>query len=146
MTKLVRIMRMTESSSDGEALNALRLANRMLKAEGKTWEDIIGARVGAANPLSPDYRQPPSQRRTGDTSRWGKPQSQERPTENKAKVYDENIASMLNALSERRHDVSTLMFLASIREFYEKNDFLTQAQYDAIKRMHARGPTGGFRW
>jgi hypothetical protein len=31
-------MMMTTSDRDGEALNAIRLANRMLKEAGKTWE------------------------------------------------------------------------------------------------------------
>lgn len=142
--KIILMMRMTESNSDGEALNALRLVNGMLKAEGKTWEDVIPVRI---TPASPDWRQPPSKRRAGETSRYGKPASQARSKE--ARVFDDSIEPMLSAVGSRRHDVSTLMMLASIREFYEKNGYLTQAQYDTIERMFNSnsGPrTGRFRY
>jgi len=41
LTQLVKILNLTQSDSDGEALNALRMANSKLKAAGLTWQDIL---------------------------------------------------------------------------------------------------------
>jgi hypothetical protein len=40
--KFVRIIGMTASKFDAEALAALRLANRMLRQHGMTWRDVVG--------------------------------------------------------------------------------------------------------
>jgi hypothetical protein len=39
--KLAQLLGMTGSVHDGEALNAMRAANRALRAAGKTWKDVI---------------------------------------------------------------------------------------------------------
>jgi hypothetical protein len=44
LTKLARILGVAGSSShEGEALNAVRLADRMLRAAGATWDDLLAA-------------------------------------------------------------------------------------------------------
>jgi hypothetical protein len=43
MEKLIKILGMTGSAHDGEALSALRMAQRLMAANGKTWKDLIGA-------------------------------------------------------------------------------------------------------
>lgn len=141
--KLGMIMRMTESNADGEALNAVRMANRMLKAAGKTWQDVIGAPATARFTVSPDYRQPPSKRGAGDTSRYGRPASQARAQESNTKIVDPNIDVILSALGRRKMEVSSLMFVASLRDFWERNGYLTESQFDALKRMHAGNNTDG---
>jgi len=55
MEKLLKILGMTGSSHDGEALVALRMAQRLMAAEGKTWKDLIGA--PAAQPKQQRQRQ-----------------------------------------------------------------------------------------
>lgn len=41
LAQLVKILNLTQSDSDGEALNALRMANSKLKAADLTWQDIL---------------------------------------------------------------------------------------------------------
>ena len=41
MVKIAAILRRTETDFDGEALNAIRAANRMLKAEKMNWADLL---------------------------------------------------------------------------------------------------------
>lgn len=41
LAQLVKILNLTQSDSDGEALNALRMANSKLKAAGLTWQDVL---------------------------------------------------------------------------------------------------------
>lgn len=131
------IMRMTESSADGEALNAVRLANRMLAAEGKNWSDVLGASPSAAA-RAPDYRTPPSKRKRGqgDTSRYGRAAPQHRKRDDR-RMSGSDIDAMLGALSSRRHDMSTMMFIASLNDHWERNGYLTGPQYDALCSMHA---------
>lgn len=52
--RLIRLLRMTESDRDAEALVAIRKSNELLRAHGKTWSDVIGAR-----PPEPVDRRPP---------------------------------------------------------------------------------------
>ena len=39
--RLIRLLRMTESDRDAEALIAIRKTNELLRAHGKSWPDII---------------------------------------------------------------------------------------------------------
>jgi len=41
LTQLRKLMGMTGSDADGEALNALRMANRLLKKSDLTWSDVL---------------------------------------------------------------------------------------------------------
>jgi hypothetical protein len=138
--KLAKLMRMTESSHDGEALNALRLANAMLKADGKNWSDILAGPTTRA----PDYRTPPSKRGAGDTSRYGTRAPQGRKKDETRWIGPE-IDPMLDALSRGRHDLGTMTFIASLRDFWERRGFLTTDQYNALKGMHANAERGGGR-
>lgn len=41
MLKLVKLLNLTQSDNDNEALTAIRMANKLLKSQNKTWEDVI---------------------------------------------------------------------------------------------------------
>jgi hypothetical protein len=43
MDRFIKILGMTGSAHDGEALSALRMAQKLMSAHGKTWKDLIGA-------------------------------------------------------------------------------------------------------
>jgi hypothetical protein len=47
MEKLIKILGMTGSTHDGEALSALRMAQRLMAANGKTWKDLVTAQPQA---------------------------------------------------------------------------------------------------
>jgi hypothetical protein len=42
MERLIKILGMTGSTHDGEALSALRMAQKLMAANGKTWKDLMG--------------------------------------------------------------------------------------------------------
>jgi len=46
--RLAKLMSMTGSGHDAEALAAVRKANALLRAHGKSWADVIGATAEAA--------------------------------------------------------------------------------------------------
>jgi hypothetical protein len=50
--KLIKLLGMLGSNHDGEAANAGRLANSMLKAAGATWHDVIAPPRLPAPPMS----------------------------------------------------------------------------------------------
>ncbi|MBX2989124.1 MAG: hypothetical protein KF802_14635 [Bdellovibrionaceae bacterium] len=43
--RLVKLLNLTASNSDGEALNAIRLANSILRKANRTWSDLISGGV-----------------------------------------------------------------------------------------------------
>jgi hypothetical protein len=145
--KLALIMGMTGSAHDNEALTALRKANAMLKEADVSWSDVLHRpTLGMPVAASPDYRTPPSKRR--GTASYGRPTSQ-RPTEDTTRHTGDDIDRMLSFLGEQRHDMSTMMMLASIREHWERKSYLTTPQYETIKRMSdaSSGNRGrGDRW
>src|SRR2546425_67329 len=56
-------MAMTTSDNDGEALNALRMANKLLSADKVTWEEVLTAQGTTINIAL--QRRPPSAYETG---------------------------------------------------------------------------------
>jgi len=77
MEKLLKILGMTGSSHDSEALVALRMAQRLMAAEGKTWKDLIGVQP-QAQPKQQRPRQwweDPAQQHQWDGG-WGSQQKQ----------------------------------------------------------------------
>lgn len=134
LERLVKLMRMTESAHDGESLNALRLANKMLRAAGKHWGDVLVA----GSTSSDDYRTAPSKRRgfnsKPSTAQYGSAAPRQKYDGHKGRNEDPEIRAWLEALNGRRHSIDFQMFLGSVTEFYENNGYLTDAQYSAVKR------------
>lgn len=59
-TLLIKLMGMTTSSNDGEALTAIRKANATIMRFGRTWDDILSGRVKViADPFSALTAAPP---------------------------------------------------------------------------------------
>ena len=141
MKKLVAVMRMTEGSHDGEVLSAIRTANRLLSAAGKTWQDVIGfAPRPTLTAPSPDYRTPPSRRKgRAGVQTWGKAHRPAKHDPDRGRNVGDDITVMLGDVSARKHDMSTMMFIASLNEQWERKSYLTDAQYQALRQMHERG-------
>jgi len=49
--RLIRLLRMTESDRDAEALIAIRKSNQMLKQNGMSWSDVIDLPLPAEAPF-----------------------------------------------------------------------------------------------
>lgn len=52
---LIKILNLTQSNQDGEAMNAIRAANRLLKSNGLQWEDLIGSMAPVVRSQHPSY-------------------------------------------------------------------------------------------
>jgi hypothetical protein len=134
--RLVQVMGMTGSVGDGEALNAMRLANRMLRAADLTWAEVLREPASPGHSVrAASWRTPPSKRKPGAS--YGQTVRRQRHSErNAGKHDDDDIQVMLAAVSSRRNTMNTMMFLSSLNDHWEKKGFLTTPQYEALKQMH----------
>ena len=115
--RLAKLMMMTTSNFDGEALVAMRKANSMLTASKRNWQDILLAR-------------PEPQRQ------------QERPRTKKTKTKQEDpraplINKMFAKLFETVAEGSTFReFVDSVHSHWVKKGVLSEKQYAAIHRAY----------
>jgi len=138
--KLVKVMMMTESSNDGEVLNAIRMANAMLKANKLDWEKAIAgtSKVSdayAAMRGAPQYRPPPrppmkpAGRGTTDTMpEYPRPKSQ---------YTDRNIPRMIESLlRDTKGDFRDM--LQSFKQHWDAKHYLTERQYEVLFNAYER--------
>jgi hypothetical protein len=111
--RLIKLMMMTTSSNDGEALAAVRKANSLLAANQSNWHDFIKA-VPAPRP-----RPKPMGR--------GMFEEQFKPN-----YTDPEIPRMLNALLRDVKGGGFRDFLLSLKDHWEEKGSLTQGQYNAL--------------
>jgi hypothetical protein len=106
------------SNHDGEVLAAIRLANRLLKADGQTWTKLLQGKT--AVPAADDSAYASFAEDAGD-----------------------DIADMIAHL-EKRIPRSNPFFnwVISIREYYERHDGLTDGQLAALRRAYANNQEG----
>jgi hypothetical protein len=130
--RLTQLMGMTTSAHDGEALNAMRMANRLLESAGKTWAEVLGAAPGPR--VDNTFRQPPSARKPGAS--YGQTVRRERYRGDVDGRNTEDVEEMINVVGARKHDMGTVMFMSSLNAFWEKNGYVTNAQYAALRRLY----------
>ncbi len=111
--RFVKVMMLTTSPIEGEALSATRMANSMLAAANLNWEEFLNARAPAAPPSPP-------------------------ATSGKHHV-DEDIDEMFESVSANLDPESSFCeFIESLHEWWEKKGFLTEKQYAALKNSYER--------
>ncbi len=115
--RFIKIMMLTSSPSEGEALNAIRMANGLLMAANLNWEEFLGARgadAGAGAETKPRARK--TQRHTSG-----------------------DIEEMFEGVSQGLDpDSSFYRFIESLHTWWEEHGFLTDKQYEALKNSYER--------
>lgn len=53
--KIVKLLNLTTSTNDGEALNAIRIANAIVQKSGLSWEALITRGVASEKPPEPEH-------------------------------------------------------------------------------------------
>jgi hypothetical protein len=134
--RLIQFMGMTFSSGDGEALTALRKANALLIAQGLSWAEVLEVKPPPMGMPSQSWRTPPSKRGS-----YGSKPHRRRAAPDTSRNTGDDIAEMLAELAARKHDMHTMMFIASINDHWERNSYLTDPQYGALKNVY-----NGGRW
>lgn len=115
---IIKLLRMTESQHDGEALNAIRMANALLNKHNANWDELMRKQVQVID--ADPFAAAPSPRRM-------KGESGPRHTD------ADEINSYFETLFSR--NLGTFRdYVDSVHEWWEAKGFLTQKQYDVIKR------------
>lgn len=141
--KLGKLMRLTESEHDGEAINALRMANRMLAADNLNWSDVMGMlKVGGRIARKVVESASPVHGAGRGTARYGQRASQKRP-EDTRQHRETDIPVMFGSLRAKQHDMFTMVMLAGFWEHWEKHSYLTGAQYDTLKQLYTKANSTG---
>ncbi len=144
--KLIKVMAMTQSANDGEALNAIRMANEMLKVNKLDWDKAIAGTSSQSN--APRSNQPSTYRPPQPTHR-PVPRPPMRPTGRgtkdthpgytgtQTKFTDSSIPKMIKSLL-RDSKGNFKDFLESIDNYWTENDYLTKGQYEALVNAYER--------
>ncbi len=113
--KFIKLMMMTTSANDGECLNALRMANAQLAEANLDWNDFLRGKAAIT-----------------DTA--GKSMYSGKKYTNAA-----DIDNMLNTvLGSLKHGTSFHNFIVSLSDWWKANDFLTEKQYNALRKTYER--------
>lgn len=142
----VKLMMMTSSDIDAEALTALRKANAMLKAEGKNWEELITGLVPMENDRP--AREEPRPRRQARTStppwadddgfNYDQSDRSSGPSPGSMDYEDWVNGAFEEALAKVRKGSSFRNTLESIHQWWQDKGFLTQAQLRAVLKGAGR--------
>ncbi len=114
LDKLVKVMGYTTSPNDGEAINAIRIANGILDGANITWEQFIAQKTIVIQEVV----------------------SRTVPDLTSTKGKDPQIEQMLSACLKGINSSSGLKFIQSLAEWYKAKGFLTQKQKDALERWY----------
>jgi hypothetical protein len=115
---LVKLMMLTTSDNDNEALVALRKANAIIAGTGMNWEAFLHMKVKW--PEARGAEPPPEYPSRTHSTRWPRSAEIDRMFE----VLDENVKGSFRE------------FVEDVYSFYTRTNFLTTAQYQAIKRAY----------
>ena len=114
----LKLLNLTTSSFDHEALSAIRMANAVLARQNHTWEDLLAGKVVMI--AAPDSKI------VGEKSATG------------TRHYNGAVINAyFNSLSRR--DLGTFQdWVNSVREWWDTKGFLTEAQFTTLKRAAMR--------
>lgn len=115
--QLRKLMQMTTSDSDREALTAIRKANEIIARSDTTWERVFGRLVTVDPGIEPD---PESMRKAPDAA-------------GRRRYLGDLLEDVAGASSG-----SFLDFVADLQRQFEERGTLTPAQVDALERARAR--------
>lgn len=128
---LIKLMLMTTSPHDGEALVAIRKANAILAEANVNWAEFLAA-VETTKAADQAYRTPPSQRRhrSEDSNAF----SDVGGGGSGEKFNDPAVIDPLFEAAFAKSSGSFSGFLESVFDWWSEKGFLTEKQFYAIKR------------
>lgn len=125
--QLEKVMMMTTSDNDAEALSALRMGNAILKKHGYNWSSAFKRLVKVENPLE-GYISEPSAEPTRSTGSHA--------------YKDESLhESRKRAIREAFEELDGVNlgnqegFVASLKEWFEEKGWLTDGQRESLFRV-----------
>lgn len=125
--RLVKLLGMTTSEHDGEALNAMRMANALVQAAGKTWAEVL-ATQNTIN-ISLQRAQPTANPYAGTATDWSPPHLTD-------KVI---IDTMFRAIyAQPRSHSDFWNWVDDVHAYWTKHQRVTNAQYQGLRRCYNR--------
>lgn len=124
-SKLAKVLALTASDKEGEAINAMRLANKMLEQAGLTWGAVLEQRAAVSIRVF-DFT-PGGDKGAFDTGDTPDPGT------NKP-VIDQMFATVFAVAPEGEFKD----WLMSINDQWNRYQRLTPSQYDGLRRSYAR--------
>ena len=115
--QLKKIMELTFSENDAEALAAIRRAGKVLRDHGLTWDRILSKTVTIIAEFEPDPERPP---RPEDSPK-------------QRALYDELLDDAERSANEIGG--SAIDFVASVRHHWDIKGWLSKPQVEALKRV-----------
>lgn len=134
--KFIKVMGMTGSSHDAEALSALRMAQKMLKDEKMTWADVFSPRAGASQQRQQE--KPREERKAYQEPPRSKPR--EEPPRSKGHE-DEDVRAELRKMAAKAYKAHPELFTDWERSFMddwdERHDYwpMSEKQFNVFIRI-----------
>lgn len=124
--RLAKVLAMTTSNHDGEALSAVRKANDILKSENLTWSDLLGqareVTITVTRHAAPTTVYEP-------TESWTPPHLKDKVT----------LDLMFRTLFDHvPPGYEFREFLDSVHAWYRKHGSVTAKQYQALRNAYVR--------
>jgi hypothetical protein len=121
--RFIKLMMMTTSDQDGEALTAMRKANALLAGLNRNWEELLKGKITVQVVREFKRVDPVEERHTNANKH--------------SDAYEINsLFEML--MREVSPNSSFREFVESVHEYWENNGFITDAQYRALKKSANR--------
>jgi hypothetical protein len=127
----VKLMMLTTSEHDHEALVAIRKANAMLAQANVNWEEFLTAVEATRQQAAPSKPQTRSANRSEDFEDVGQSGGKYTDADTINHLFDQAYRQTSSTSSFRE-------FLDSVHTYWEVNGYLTKAQFEAIQRSASR--------
>lgn len=123
--RFVKLMEMTASDNDGEALNALRMANKMMAAEKLRWGDVLQQERSTTINVVMRPRTEDGLQESGD---WVAPHLKDTHV----------IELMFRTVYATPMNDGFRQFIDSLHQWWLQHKQLTQRQYNALRQAYTR--------
>ena len=127
-TRLAKILAMTTSTHDGEALSAIRRANEVLAGEKVSWEEVLAQEATRAVHVSV-HRYPDNSKYYEPPEAWQAPHLKDKVTLDMMfrKIFEHTLPG-----TEARE------FVDSVFRWYSLHKSVTPKQYSALRTFYSR--------
>jgi Protein of unknown function (DUF2786) len=126
--KLIALLNLTTSDNDHEALNAIRIANALIKKNNLRWENLIGITAPVApGPKPKTYSWSSTSSAAGSSTKW--------PGDKAPATFDRDFVDMAYKNVAfcswfAARGSSTAIFMASLKRHFLITGSLTTKQYE----------------
>lgn len=130
LNKLIKLLQLTTSDNDAEALSAIRAANRLLKKERLDWLDVVH-HVDNVTIAAHVF----DKRAYNNNPRYGTPTTQNGPHDPYVEVDHDEIKLLFRKFHARKRLPHITMMVKGIESYWQRNKSLRQSQYNYLKNV-----------